>query len=570
MAVGDILKKSFKASIILCIIATWLLGNAFITNTKWVKGEKMLVTSQMLATYTILMVPAIYASEKLKNKLKFQRILESILILISLAIIWKASTTASYSEIRLHQAFMAASAGILYYLTWNADITGKKTAAVAVAALAIAAFSGDIREALTKENNGFDDCKVYDKEPTIRRSIYVIGLDGATWTTLKPALESGMLPNIKKLIEDGVSAEFESIEYEGEYMSPVIWTTIFTGENPEDHGIQGYTITALDESLIGFYSTPYLSTMRKKPAIWNMLSEKGVNSVVSGFWATWPAEEVEGAIISDHLVRWNNGWHHPIGAQQTNRITYPEELVYELEDKTLNPKTLERYRIEGFFNDSWQKDDLEDILMMSYALDQTYIDSGLYAREKYNPELTLIYLEGFDVVQHYFFGHAMPWKFKQDIEFQEKYKDTINLYLKYCDDLVGTILSKNSVEDTIIIISDHGMKAKENPDKRHKNLGWYADHAMEGVVIAYGPDIRKGETINGMTILDFTPTILYYMGMPVSEGMDGKIEYELFTDEFNNENQCSKVKEYRLPEKGDYSGESEDLMRKLQTVGYIE
>ena len=54
-------------------------------------------------------------------------------------------------------------------------------------------------------------------------------------------------------------------------------------------------------------------------------------------------------------------------------------------------------------------------------------------------------------------------------------------------------------------------------------------HAMEGVSMAYGPDIKeRGEKLPSLKIYDITPTVLHMSGLPVSREMDGRVLTEIF------------------------------------------
>ncbi|MEW6747957.1 MAG: alkaline phosphatase family protein, partial [Planctomycetota bacterium] len=64
--------------------------------------------------------------------------------------------------------------------------------------------------------------------------VLLIGLDGADWRIIEPLLAEGALPNLRAIVDGGVSAPLRTIE---PMLSPVIWTTIATGRAPEDHGI---------------------------------------------------------------------------------------------------------------------------------------------------------------------------------------------------------------------------------------------------------------------------------------------------------------------------------------------
>jgi predicted AlkP superfamily phosphohydrolase/phosphomutase len=49
------------------------------------------------------------------------------------------------------------------------------------------------------------------------------------------------------------------------------------------------------------------------------------------------------------------------------------------------------------------------------------------------------------------------------------------------------------------------------------------------VLIAYGPHIRRGATVDNACLYDIAPTILYLQGQPIPGDMDGKVLDALFT-----------------------------------------
>ena len=50
---------------------------------------------------------------------------------------------------------------------------------------------------------------------------------------------------------------------------------------------------------------------------------------------------------------------------------------------------------------------------------------------------------------------------------------------------------------------------------------------MDGILLAFGPDIKKRSTVEASSILDIAPTILNYLGLQVPSYMEGKV-LELF------------------------------------------
>jgi predicted AlkP superfamily phosphohydrolase/phosphomutase len=63
------------------------------------------------------------------------------------------------------------------------------------------------------------------------RVIFVLGIDAATWTVVKPNL--GKLPGFKRLTELGQAKELILKE---KPVSPSIWCGMFSGKTPEEHG----------------------------------------------------------------------------------------------------------------------------------------------------------------------------------------------------------------------------------------------------------------------------------------------------------------------------------------------
>jgi len=73
--------------------------------------------------------------------------------------------------------------------------------------------------------------------------VFLLGLDGLTLNMVKPYIEAGLLPNLKKVLDEGAYGILRST------IPPVsgpAWVSLTTGKNPGKHGIfefrtrQGY------------------------------------------------------------------------------------------------------------------------------------------------------------------------------------------------------------------------------------------------------------------------------------------------------------------------------------------
>ena len=100
------------------------------------------------------------------------------------------------------------------------------------------------------------------------------------------------------------------------------------------------------------------------------------------------------------------------------------------------------------------------------------------------------------------------------------------------------IYSGHYVKDVpdIVIVTDGDYSTTPIPSRhivsgRKKRVITGAHHsALEGIFIAYGPDIKSGEKINRMSILDIAPTILHMYGIPIPRDMDGRVLKEIFKE----------------------------------------
>jgi len=65
-----------------------------------------------------------------------------------------------------------------------------------------------------------------------------------------------------------------------------------------------------------------------------------------------------------------------------------------------------------------------------------------------------------------------------------------------------------------------------------RNIERSGNHHLDGVVMLYGQSVRRGVEIEGAEIIDITPTILYLMGLPVQEYMDGQVLTAALTPDY--------------------------------------
>lgn len=103
--------------------------------------------------------------------------------------------------------------------------------------------------------------------------------------------------------------------------------------------------------------------------------------------------------------------------------------------------------------------------------------------------------------------------------------------------------------------------------------GQTGDHAYYGILIAAGPGIKPGTVIQGASIIDLAPTILWLLGLPVPDYMDGRVLMDCFSDDFTASRPMRRTEAMAEAEgkKPGYTPEEEkELREKLRGLGYLE
>jgi predicted AlkP superfamily phosphohydrolase/phosphomutase len=262
--------------------------------------------------------------------------------------------------------------------------------------------------------------------PERRPPLLVIGIDGGEWKVIRRLWSEGKLPHLKSLAERGVSATLRTA-YNS---SPVIWTTIATGVAPPVHGITDFVVATPRGNV------PISSSVRKVPALWNMLSRTGRRVAVLGWWGSWPAETVNGVVVTDRAL-----------LDLEARVSPPSYLPRFLSDLRASDAD------PGLFgSDDTQR---QDRIMARTA--------ARLVQEGY--DLILVYFRSPDIVSHnewkYFepggFASVDPWELAQR-------RDRIPRIYEAVDRELGRILAAAPTETNVLVLSDHGFHAAPQED----------------------------------------------------------------------------------------------------------
>jgi tetratricopeptide (TPR) repeat protein/predicted AlkP superfamily phosphohydrolase/phosphomutase len=414
----------------------------------------------------------------------------------------------------------------------------------------------------------------------VRRKVLWIAVDSFDWDIIEPLMEEGRMPNIARLREKGAWGRLQAVP---PLLSPVLWTTIATGKRPEKHGILDFIATDPSSGAV----IPVTSTLRKTQAYWNILSDSGISVGVVAWWASFPAEPVNGFMATDRIA-YQLFKEKIRDAPEDNPLkAHPRDLWDEIAPKVKAPSGIETSDLSRFIDvrrhapsfsreDAGQVNDFRTVL----AATDTYTGIGMDLFRERPTDLRVIYFEAPDTASHLFMPFVPPGAEGVDPRRVEWFGNVVPEIYEYQDEWIGRLVEEFADEETTIIIcSDHGFRTgKERPDTDSRIGGGNAAqwHAKDGVILLAGKDIRTGVRVLGASILDLVPTLLALYGLPVGEDMDGKVLEAALSGEFLAAHPLRFIDTYdtgaspREVQIAGISEEDQDLLEKLTSLGYIE
>jgi tetratricopeptide (TPR) repeat protein len=420
----------------------------------------------------------------------------------------------------------------------------------------------------------------------------VIGIDGADWRLIDPLIEAGRMPNLAALRARGAWGPIATLA--DIPLSPVVWTSAATGKTAARHGITWFLVDRPDGSRV-----PVRSTNRTAKALWNILAERGRKPVSIGWWATYPAEDVgDGVIVSDAL-----GFHgfgrtaragdadrkvHPPGRFEALDALVPPEQQVTADFATrflhLSP---DEYRERAYDPARHPRRDPSNRvhLFQQYAVTAQGYTAIAEALLDEPWDVLLVYYEQVDSFSHLFMKHAPPrLAWIDEAEF-ERFRDVVTEWYAYQDELLGRLLAKADLATTaVFVLSDHGFKSGERRIRSERAVDLrtaHLDHEPDGIFVAAGPGIRRGVEVAGASVVDLTPTLLHYLGLPVAKDMDGKVLTWIFDAGENDARPIEYIATYESPageadepllaEEGAWSDDEEaQVLAGLEALGYVE
>jgi tetratricopeptide (TPR) repeat protein len=355
--------------------------------------------------------------------------------------------------------------------------------------------------------------------------VALFGIDAADWLTIDQLIARGQLPSfaqLKRVAATGV------LKADAPLLSPLIWTTIATGRRPEDHGVLDFLV-----DVPGGGVAPVNGGARRVKAMWEIWSEAGRNVLVTGWWATWPADRVQGVIVSDRVAL----PHLRMPDTSPAGLVFPPDRWKELSRLRVVPDQIDLAALTQFVPVTQQEfaaaveserstsglyRDRIAHLRAAIAATRTYerASTGLLASVR--PDLWAVYYELVDTVSHLFVKDR-----RAELAISAAYAEM--------DRALADAAKALDADTVFVVVSDHGFYPADagiREDPADLTSGATAWHRPAGIVAvtragalsgATPPARLRGVSLGVVSPLDILPTLLSCAGLAAARDMPGRV-----------------------------------------------
>ncbi len=378
-----------------------------------------------------------------------------------------------------------------------------------------------------------------------------VGLDAADWEIVDRMAARGELPTFARLEREGVRANL--IPY-NPIISPLLWTTALTGRAPDEHGIADFTLQRGDSQ---DDRIPITSSFRRTAALWEILAAAGQPCGAANHWATQPAEEVPGVLVSDLAARtlespaapipagiaWPTAFLETQRGEFWNLSTVPNAAVRqyapaltdaEIEDARRflrDPDARRRWEAE---NKKGRK--LPPIALLLDMAATAHNVEVLALRMLARPDLGLVsvYFEDIDIAGHGFMHLDPPPMPEAPPEELGKFAGVVENTYRQQDAMLGRLIAAAGPGTAVVVHSDHGFQTGARrphgilPFTTGQPVEW---HRPQGLFVAAGGPFARGRRAGDVSIFDVAPLLLALRGVPAAENMPGRVRLDLLEPE---------------------------------------
>ncbi len=278
------------------------------------------------------------------------------------------------------------------------------------------------------------------------RNTVLIGLDGATFSSLDPLMEEGHMPFLKNFIDRGFRAKLLSTPNP---LTPPAWVSMVTGRSPGHHGI--YDFVRWEEREGAVYFTLNNSSDILCETIWSIVSRQGLKVTHLNFTTMAPPKPINGMVIPS-MVQWRH----------IKKNVYPKKVLDILKAiPDFNHKNwCSTYGdvVEIMQERALHPEDQKDWVTQNIKRDYQWFNILRQLMKNEPADLTAIVFDGVDKLQH------LCWRFLDPncmpttwLDWERRMRDYVLDYFRNLDTYIRDIVELAGDQANVFIASDHGF-----------------------------------------------------------------------------------------------------------------
>ena len=389
------------------------------------------------------------------------------------------------------------------------------------------------------------DAEIDGAVPERTTRVTIIALDAASLDFITSATAEGRLPNFGRLLDRGAVRHLATLHPTS---AETVWAAVATGKLPQKNGIHSAGLYRLTNAsgvplqLLPEYcfahglvrlgvltEEPHSSATFRTRTLWSILSTHGITVGVVGWPLAQPAPTVRGFLVAD-------SFHRSASAVGGPATIYPAEL---------QPDAIAAMETAGADADGSGADE------SPARIDRLYERVAQKLSERRPVQVAVMRYQSLDPIGHHYLRYATPSEFG-DVTDEERQRlgGVLERHYAMIDDAVGRALGALGPDDLLVVVSAFGMvpltlgkriveKMIGDPD-----LSGTHDMAPDGFLIAYGASVARGRSQTRASVVDVTPTLLYFLGLPVGRDMDGYVRTDLFAPAFIQDQPIAYIPTY--------------------------
>jgi hypothetical protein len=157
-------------------------------------------------------------------------------------------------------------------------------------------------------------------------------------------------------------------------------------------------------------------------------------------------------------------------------------------------------------------------LRLVLAADYSYQSAALALLKQEPWDLAAVRFPALAPISELFLRHHRAGAAAKDQAAFQPYRDVIRASLNVLDGMVCQLIAASGPETAVLVVSAQGMR--HDPSAGGPSPG--------GIFLACGPGFGSDLLIHGAGVLDVTPTILTWFGLPIGDDMEGRVLVECF------------------------------------------